>query len=192
MESGNEGMTLVEDTGECFIRSMAESDRDRHTIAYWRFEDRPLGAALPHTEGNQNAIRATTDSTFNGNDLFAFHYNQQPRISGDVPADTVPQTGVRNRGCVDTTGTSGRRLWQDLYTKSRFSHAAPLDIQTIVPAQWAIEVSVKAKSLDHRVQTFVGRDGCDQFFSQGGRLDRPALGLSDHGGESLCHSLCRC
>ena len=85
MESGEEGMTLVQDTGECFIRSMDEADRDRHTVAYWRFEDRPLGSALPHTSKNTKPVRATTDSTFNGNDLFTFHATVQPRISGDVP-----------------------------------------------------------------------------------------------------------
>jgi hypothetical protein len=165
MESGEEGMTLVEDTGECFIRSMDQADRDLHTVAWWRFEDRPLGAALPHTNKNVNPVRATTDSTFNGNDLFTYEPGIQPRISGDVAADRIPQAGVANRGCLDITELRARPEalpWHpDLYTKSRFSHASPLDVQSIAPPQWTLEVSVKTKELDG-VQTFVGRDGCDR------------------------------
>ena len=48
-----------------------------------------------------------------------------------------------------------------------------MDIQTIAPTQWTIEVSVKARSLEGPVgvamygkeQTFVGRDGCRQSVS---------------------------
>ncbi len=170
MEPGEQGMALVQDTGECFIRSMDEADRDRHTVAYWRFEDRPLGSSLPHTSENKNPIRATTDSTFNGNDLFTYHSSAQLVISGDVPAGTVPQTGAENRGCVENTIYRGDSARTDLYTKSRFSHAAPLDIQQITPAQWTIEVSVNSTSLRGKVQTFVGRDGCDHDPSRGPTL----------------------
>ena len=171
MESGEEGMTLVQDTGECFIRSMDEADRDRHVVAYWRFEDRPLGTVLPHTDANRNPVRATTDSSFNGNDLFVYESPyQQPRIIGDVPAGAVPQSGAANRGCLENSIPPSHPGHSDLYTRSQFSHAAPLDIQTIAPAQWTIEVSVKARSLDSpagvaiygKEQTFVGRDGCRQ------------------------------
>ena len=48
---------------------------------------------------------------------------------------------------------------RDLYTHSRVSHAAPIDIQTIKLSQWTIEASVKAKVLNMGSQTFVGRDG---------------------------------
>jgi alpha-L-fucosidase len=165
MEAGEEGLTLVDDTGECFIRSMDDTDRDRHTLAYWRFEDRPLGSTLPHTSKNVNPICATTDSTFNGNDLFAYNPDVQPRISGNVAARRIPQTGVANRGCLDTarivTWPGRKPAHSDLYTKSRFSHAAPLDVQAARPPQWTIEASIKANLLDG-VRTFVGRDGCDQ------------------------------
>ena len=175
MESGVEGLTLVQDTGECFIRSMDDADRDCHTIAYWRFEDRPLGTALPHTDANRNPVRATADSTFHGNDLFTFNPSVQPKFSGDVATDAVPQTGAANRGCLDTTCGVSRSFHPDLYTKSRFSHAAPVDIQTITPTQWTVEVSVKAKSLSGAVQTFIGRDGCDRPSSKGGGWIAPRL-----------------
>ena len=171
VEDDGQDMTFIEDRGESFIRSLDEADRDRHTIAYWRFEDRPLGTALPHTERNKNPVRATTDSSFNGNDLFAWNPELPPRISGEAQSGAVPQTGAANRGCLDTTELQPRPGMSpnhsDLYTKSRFSHAAPLDAQAIAPAQWTIEVSVKAKSLGGALQTFVGRDGCDRYSSEG-------------------------
>ena len=50
---------------------------------------------------------------------------------------------------------------RDLYTRSRVSHAAPIDIQKVKLAQWTIEASVKAKVVNVGTQTFVGRDGGD-------------------------------
>ena len=171
VEDDGQDMTFIEDRGESFIRSLDEADRDRHTVAWWRFEDRPLGTAVPHTERNKNPVRATTDSSFNGNDLFAWNPKLPPRISGEVQSGAVPQTGAANRGCLDTTELQSRPGMSpnhsDLYTKSRFSHAAPLDAQASAPAQWTIEVSVKAKSLGGTLQTFVGRDGCDRYSSEG-------------------------
>ena len=113
MESGEEGMTLVEDTGECFIRSMDEADRDRHTVAYWRFEDRPLGIRLAPYRGEHRipcGRRPTRPSTATTCSLYR---DLRPRISGDVPVGTVPQTGVANRGCLDklvhSVGSGARR-----------------------------------------------------------------------------------
>jgi hypothetical protein len=107
--------------------------------------------------------------------LFTFNPFVQPKFSGDVVADAVPQIDAANRGCLDTTCIASRSFHPDLYTKSRFSHAAPVDIQTITPTQWTIEVSVKAKSLSGAVQTFVGRDGCDRPSSKSGGWISPRL-----------------
>ena len=46
---------------------------------------------------------------------------------------------------------------------SEFSHAAPLNIEKITPAQWTIEVSIKAKFIRDIPQTFVGRDDVSPF-----------------------------
>jgi hypothetical protein len=160
MESGFAGPFLVEELGESFIRTIDEADRDKHVVAYWRFEDHPVGEVVPDTSGNRKAVRGTVDSSFNGNDLFTYSAASRPRFSADVPADSVLQSGASNRGCLDNTvppveGAPTR----DLYTHSRVSHAAPIDIQTIRLAQWTIEASVKAKVLNMGPQTFVGRDG---------------------------------
>ncbi len=160
MESGFAGPQLVEELGESFIRTIDEVDRDKHVVAYWRFEDHPVGEVVPDTSGNRKAVRGTVDSSFNGNDLFTYSAASRPRFSADVPADSLLQSGASNRGCLDNTvppvdGAPTR----DLYTHSRVSHAAPIDIQTIKLAQWTIEASVKAKVLNMGSQTFVGRDG---------------------------------
>jgi ferric-dicitrate binding protein FerR (iron transport regulator) len=160
MEGDSPCMTLIEDTGESFIRSIDESGRDEHVIAYWRFEDQPLGILLPDTRGDTQRITATTDSSFNGNDLFTFSTSTQPYFSGDVPATIVPQTAAVNRACLNNTVQHGPGArTRDVYTSSRFSHASPLDIQKITPAAWTIEASVKPAQLRGGRQTFLVRDG---------------------------------
>jgi hypothetical protein len=151
-------VTFVEDTGEAFVRSLDQSDRDQHTVAYWRFEDHPVGTLVPNTRANQVGLRGTVDSSFNGNDLFTHTAGNQPGFSADVPAAIVPHSGKLNRGCLDNTEPPDRVRTRDVYTHSAFSHASPIDIQQFAPAQWTIEASVKVKQLERRQQTFVGRD----------------------------------
>jgi len=158
LEGDSPSMTLMEDTGESFIRSMDQIERDRHVIAYWRFEDQPCGMLAPDTNAYTRRIRATSDSSYNGNDLFAYSYKTRPQFSGDVPAAIVPQTGVANLGCLDNTVPPQGETTRDVYTHSQFSHAAPLDLQKITPAAWTIEASVKPKRLHCGPQTFVCRD----------------------------------
>jgi hypothetical protein len=70
----------------------------------------------------------------------------------------VPQTSSTNRGCLDNSEPlRDGALTRDLHTHSRFSHALPLDIQKITPAQWTIEASVKPRHLRVGCQTFVVR-----------------------------------
>ena len=161
LEAEEEPLLVIE-TGDEFIRTMEQVDRDRHVVAYWRFEDRPVGSLLPHTQRNNTPVRATMDSSCNGNDLFTFGDESQPRLSGDVPAATIPQSGEANRGCIDNSASSARYV-RSLTTHTAFSHASPINIQKIVPLQWTIEASVKPMKLDAGVQTFVGRDGCLPF-----------------------------
>lgn len=158
LERDDSQITLYEETGESFVRSMNQRDRDRHVVAYWRFEDYPVGDVVPHTQRNTAPVRGTLDSSFNGNDLFTFAPESQPQFSEDVPAKIVTQSGQPNSRCLDN---ARRKEWatRDVYTRSAFSHASPIDIQRITPAQWTIEASVKAKNWRDGAQTFVGRDG---------------------------------
>jgi hypothetical protein len=160
IESGADGMVLVDDTGECFVRSMDDAGRNKHVVAYWRFEDRPLGVVLPDTRHNTRPFLATADSSYNGNDMFTYSTQQCPQFSGDVPAATMPQTGAVNRSCLDNTAPpSNNAPTRDVYSHSQFSYASPIDLQTVEPAEWTIEASVKVKTLAIRRQTFVVRDG---------------------------------
>ncbi len=153
-------VTFVQDTGETFLRSMDQTERDLHVVAYWRFEDHPVGTLLPDTKGNTEVTVATVDSSFNGNDLFTYFQHTRPSFSEEVPEVTVPQNGRPNRTCLDNTEFPGPVSTRDVYTNSAFSHASPVDIQRIAPSQWTIEASVKVMELG-RTETFVGRDGGD-------------------------------
>ena len=159
LESDEPGMTLVQDTGECFIRSILDADRDEHVVAYWRFEDRPVGILLPDTEGKRLRVCATVDSSFNGNDLYAGMARNRPMFSADVAAAAVAQSGRPNRSCLDTSRPTEEIHRLNVSTHSPFSHAAPLDAQRIAPERWTIEASVKAARLFGKAQGFLGRDG---------------------------------
>ena len=80
MESGRLRPCLVKDLGETFIRTIDDAYRDRHVVAYWRFEDQPLGTALPDTADNTRPVRATVDSSFNGNDLYTYSDQDSARV----------------------------------------------------------------------------------------------------------------
>jgi hypothetical protein len=163
MEAGEKGMTLLEDTGECFIRSMDEAQRDHHTVAWWRFEDRPIGQLLPESAENSRPICATVDSSFNGNDLYAWHRDQRPAISADVSTALVPRPNVPNRSCLDNSDPGVGLVHRNVYTHSLFSHASPLDVQKIEPQAWTIEASVKAAQMPAKAQPFLVRDGTNSL-----------------------------
>ena len=162
MDGGAAKPVLVEESGENFIRNIDDANRDRHVVAYRRFEDRPLGVVLPDTSRNTRPFLATADSSYNGNDLFNFSPNNGPQFSGNVETARVPQTGDDNRGCLDNTAPpSHNSATRNVYSHSQFSYASPIDLQAIEPAEWTIEASVKVKSLHGNRQTFVVRDGGD-------------------------------
>jgi len=153
-------MTFIEDSGDSFIQTVEQAESDTHVLAWWRFEDRPIGDVLPHTGRNKQPVRATSDSSFNGNDLFVWSPDSRPVFSGDVSAAAVPQTGAANRSSLDLTDPQHvNKTRPEVYTNSRFSHASPRDIQQVKPARWTVEASVKVKKLDGTRQTIVSRDG---------------------------------
>jgi hypothetical protein len=113
-------------------------------------------------------------------------------FSADVPAAAVVQTESPNRSCLDTSQPTTRI--RNVYTHSEFSHAAPLDIQRIGPAQWTIEASVKAAKLFATAQGFFGRDANFTYEDtraparltfQINARDRFAIAFYDAGGR--CH-----
>jgi hypothetical protein len=151
---------LLADSGEGFTRSIDKTGHDRHTVAYWRFEDRPVGTLVPNSSRSRKDVRGTVDCSGNGNDLFTWGEMTAPRFSADVPAAAIPQTGLGNHSALDYSAPlPPKTLSRELYTNSAFSHASPIDIQKISPRAWTIEASVKAASLSNATQTFVARGG---------------------------------
>ena len=160
VEDDGQEVTFIEDSGDSFIQTVEQAESDNHVLAWWRFEDQPTGTVLPHTGRNKNPVRATSDSSFNGNDLFVWSPDSRPVFSTDVAADTLPRTGAGNRSCLDLTDPLHRnKTRSEVYTNSRFSHASPRDIQQVKPARWTVEASVKIKKLEQTRQTIVCRDG---------------------------------
>jgi hypothetical protein len=191
MNAGTRGVALLADTGEGFTRSIEPTGRDPHVVAYWRFEDQPVGTLVPNTARSTNPVRGTVDSSGNGNDLFAWNPATAPRFSGDVPAAAVVPGGKANRGSLDNSAPLAPVGSRDLYTKSKFSHASPIDLQKISPVEWTVEVSVKPARLRQRVQVFVGRDGSEPWAAQPlpprlgffiNQQDRFAIGFADGDG----------
>ncbi len=53
LNADTDGVELVADTGEGFTRSLKNSDKDGHTVAYWRFEDGAVGTLAPNNNQEQ-------------------------------------------------------------------------------------------------------------------------------------------
>jgi Concanavalin A-like lectin/glucanases superfamily/FecR protein len=151
-------VTEVKDSGDAFVRTIDAAERDRHVVAYWRFEDQLTKQLLPGASADTTPFQATVDSSYNGNDLYADRSIAQLKLSDDVAAPQVLQTAAHNSACLDNTEVAGLGTVRGLFTRSLASHAAPIDIQEMSPTRWTIEASVKVHHLDG-IQTFVGRSG---------------------------------
>jgi hypothetical protein len=159
LNPGTKGVKLVANNGERFARSLDEAQNKRHVVAYWRFEDHPVGVVVPESQEGKAPIRGSLDSSINGNDLYAWNRGTQPRFSSDVPAATVPQSGERNRASLDNSVPPTGVPTRDLYTMSAWSRPSPVDLQAITPVCWTIEASVKPAKLKKEFQVIVVRDG---------------------------------
>jgi hypothetical protein len=154
-----EDVNFVADARFGARRVIDHPGHDSHTVAYWRFEEQSPGTLVPDTDGGKKSVRGAIDSSGNGNDLYTWNTTTAPRFSDDVAATTVAQTGKTNRGSLDNSAPLAPNGSRDMYTKSSFSHAGPIDLQRISPKQWTIEASVKPARLPHQMQVCVGRDG---------------------------------
>jgi hypothetical protein len=154
------GAKLVANNGERFARSVDEAQKNRHVVAYWRFEDHPVGVLVPESQKGNAPVRGSLDSSLNGNDLYTWSEKTQPQFSDNVPAGEIPQTGDANGASLDNSVPPGAGVWtRDLFTMSQWSQPSGTDLQTITPAAWTIEASVKPAKPGKTFQTFVARDG---------------------------------
>ena len=140
----------------CAISSVASAA----TVAYWRFEEGPLGANVDRG-GNPNGTwyAGTFDSSGNGYDLSAW---SDGGFAGEayrdsVPMGQVPLTGVADNFCLQSTGDVPG-MWTE----------TGATIQTWKPLEWTVEAFVRSTSIDNW-RVAVGRDG-DEV---GGREDPP-------------------
>jgi hypothetical protein len=160
VDRNTKGVKLVANNGQRFARSLDEAQNRRHVVAWWRFEDHPVGVLVPETKEGKAPVRGSLDSSINGNDLYTWSKGTEPRFSGDVPARMVTGTGELNAASLDNSEPpSGGHPTRDLFTRSDWSHPSPVDLQAITPTKWTIEASVRPAKLRGENQTFVVRDG---------------------------------
>jgi hypothetical protein len=118
------------------------------TVAYWRFENGPADTDVIHIAGADNTFSPDIlDESGNGNHLSTWNTGGCCGYAyrTDVSEGTVPQTGADNNFSIRNTGGG-----PGMFTQA----GAP--IQTISPAAWTIEVSIKPEVGAFR--TYVGRD----------------------------------
>lgn len=127
------------------------------TIAYWRFEEGPAGAQVPKAKGGFTYEKSTLDSSGHSYDLSVWDTIDAGYVyRRDVPVSVIPKTGVVNNFCVKNSGGV-----PGMWTNTNDA------INSITPAAWTIEISIKPENGGYR--TFVGRD------SQGTSTMNPAL-----------------
>jgi len=161
VDLNTKGVKLVANNGQRFARSLDEAQNRRHVVAWWRFEDHPVGVLVPESQEGKAPVRGSLDSSINGNDLYTWSKGTQPAFSSDVPAAKIPVTGEPNVASLDNSKPPAVNPTRDLFTRSGWSRPSPVDLQTITPAKWTVEASVKPAKLREDNQTFVVRDGTD-------------------------------
>ena len=148
------------------------------TVAYWRFEDGTTGTDVTHIAGSGNTFSADIfDVSGNGNHLSTWVTGGccGYQYRGNVAGPTVPQTGAPNTLSVRNTGGG-----PGMFTNAGVSNPSGVNIDTMTPLQFTVEVSVKAENGGHR--TYVGRDAQDVVTGNGGLA---ALYLQARPGDSV-------
>jgi hypothetical protein len=116
------------------------------TAALWRFEEGPLGSAVPHGVRDASIGQdAIVDISGQENHLRTWDVNSAPLYVTDVPFHPVPQTGAANN--LALAFGPGRDVFSD--SKALSTHQF---------SSWTIEASFKADRVD-LFQTIVGKDG---------------------------------
>lgn len=146
------------------------------TVAYWRFEEGPAGANVPHGgAGNGVFYAGTMDSSGNGNNLSVFAEGWAGyAYNADTPAPTVPVSAAANNFSVVNTGS-----YPALGTQTGTA------LQTWSPSAWTIEAAFQPENGGYR--TIVGRDSRGTATSNG---DLAALYFQIMPGNELAIKYC--
>ncbi|MEX2216277.1 MAG: PEP-CTERM sorting domain-containing protein [Phycisphaeraceae bacterium] len=118
-------------------------------LAYWRFENGPAGANVPHgaAAAFPNYAPDVPDASGNGNELSMWSTGGGTGYAfrSDVPATTIEQTGAANNFSIKNTGSFPATFTDPNST-----------MNSVELKQWTIEASWKPENGGFR--TVVGRD----------------------------------
>ena len=126
-------------------------------LAWWRFEEGTPGEPLPFDREARDGV-AVRDSGAHRNHLYAYGRDNAPLAGVAVPAATVPQPGVANRGVLDDSAALVAGLTRDLYTDPGRSQTHMDAVDSFPFTSFTIELSVRPVELGP-VQTLLGKDG---------------------------------
>lgn len=133
----------------------ASSAADAAAIAYWRFEEGPADALVPHGgAGDGVYYEGTADSSGNGYGLSVWAGSWANYVyKSDVGYSQVPQTGAPNTYSVKNTDD-----YPVMFTRTSDA------INSITPSAFTIEASFKLENGTFR--TLVGRDSYGSYPSE--------------------------
>lgn len=129
------------------VLSVCLTSLNASTVAYWRFEEGPVGAQVPKPAPTGfNWYPSVPDSSGNGNELTVWDESGAGYVfRDDVAYSTVLPTNVTNNYSVKNSG-GGPAMWTD----------AADTISSITPAAFTIEATFKLENGGNK--TIVGRD----------------------------------
>jgi hypothetical protein len=133
------------------------------TVAQWRFENGTANTDVTHIAGAGNTFSSDIlDVSGNGNHLSTWITGGccGYQYRGDVPFANVPQTGAANNLSVKNTGGG-----PGMFTNSAVSVPPGVNIETMMPTAFTVEVSWKPENGGYR--TVVGRDAQNVVTSNG-------------------------
>jgi hypothetical protein len=124
------------------------------TVAYWRFENGPANAPVPHAGADGVFDGSTLDVSGNGNSLSTWSQGGGAGFAyrANVSSPIVPQSGATNRFSVKNTGS-----YPAMFTSAAGSAPTGINAQTMMPVQFTVEASYKPEA-SGSYRTVVGRD----------------------------------
>ncbi|MEN6307999.1 MAG: PEP-CTERM sorting domain-containing protein [Anaerohalosphaeraceae bacterium] len=126
------------------VVSLVSMTVNASTVAYWRFEEGPANAQVPHPVAGGQYYEGVVDSSGNGNGLSVWDESGAGYLyKTEVGGSTV--NGVANNYSVKNSG-GGPAMWTDT--------ADP--INSITPAAFTVEATFKIENGGYK--TIVGRD----------------------------------
>lgn len=141
----------------------AATTAEGSVVAYWRFENGPEGAQIPHSTGAGVFDGTAPDSSGNGNNLSVWAENWAGfKYSTVRPYTTVPQTGEANNFAIQNTGGYPAAFTSPTGT----AVSGGIDARTFTSTGWTVEASYKPENTNGW-RTIVGRDARNVATSNG-------------------------